>query len=100
MAELRAGGALRRETVGKGADRVGALDVADDRAFERGIGGKAGDDGLDLAVVERRRVAHEQIVDRDPVFEVAEVTQIPYRRAALAADAGASGWAPTPTRSE
>src|ERR1044071_4288669 len=41
-------------------------------AVERAVRHKAVDESLDIAAVERRRVAHEQIADREPVFDFGE----------------------------
>src|SRR5205814_5012908 len=41
-------------------------------AVERAVRRKAIDERLDIAAVERRRVADEQIADREPVFDIGE----------------------------
>src|SRR5215472_2518221 len=70
MTKLRAGGALRREATGEGANFVAAADV-DDRALEDRVYREAIDHGLDLAIVERAAIASKEIVDRCRIFEVA-----------------------------
>ena len=69
VTELRAILAQRGEAAGEGADRLASRDYPDRRAFEDGIGGEAADDRLDIAGVQRSRVTHKQIVDRQPVFD-------------------------------
>ena len=72
VAQLRAALMKSGEPLGKGADRGVPRMPADRRAVERAVPRKAVDDRLDIAAVERRRVAHEQIVDREPVFQISE----------------------------
>src|SRR5271156_4063152 len=67
VAKLRPRGALRGKSLGKGADRAASSDLPDDRAFEHSVSGEAIDDRRDIAPIERGRVAHEQIADREAV---------------------------------
>ena len=46
-----------------------AREAPHDRAVDDGVLGEAGDNGFDVAVVERRGVAREKVVDRDPVLD-------------------------------
>ena len=72
MAQLRPARVKAREAFGEGADRRVAGMPADRRAVERAVRREAIDQRLDIAAVERGRVAHEQIVDRQPIFEILE----------------------------
>src|SRR5271170_2966470 len=69
VAELSAVLALFGEASGKGADGLMSGDDANHRAFEHRIRSEAADDRLDIAAIERGRIAHEQIVDRQPIFD-------------------------------
>jgi len=85
VAKLPAGLALRGETAGEGADRLVSGDLSDHRAFEHGIGGETADNGFDIAGVECHCVAHEQIVDGEPIFETwhaggSRIARRPHRR--------------------
>jgi hypothetical protein len=72
VAQLRAAFVKPREPLGECADRGVPRVTPDRRAVERPVRREAVDDRLDIAAVERRRVAHEQIADREPVFEIGE----------------------------
>src|SRR5438874_13030118 len=71
MAQLRASLVEAGEAVGESADRRVPRIAADRRAVERAVRGEAIDNRLDIALIQRRRVAHEQILDRQPVFQIA-----------------------------
>ncbi|OLE34833.1 MAG: hypothetical protein AUG47_00180 [Alphaproteobacteria bacterium 13_1_20CM_3_64_12] len=64
MAKLAAALIKARKTLGKGADRGVPRMLSDCGAVERAVRRKAIDERLDIAAVERRRVADEQIADR------------------------------------
>src|SRR5205823_12301539 len=72
VAQLRAALIEAGESFGEAADRRMPSVTADCRAVERAVRGEAIDDCIDIAAIERRRVAHEQILDRHPVFQRTE----------------------------
>ena len=73
MAQLRAALAQPRDTRRERKNAVAPRVDADDRTLQRAILGNAADDRFDVAGVQRRRVAHEKIVDGEPIFQRLEV---------------------------
>ena len=67
MPQLRSALAEPREAFGEFADSLPPGVYTDRGAFQRAVLGEAADDRLDIAGIECRGVAHEQVVDHLPV---------------------------------